>query len=153
MKKQKLMMISIVLILLVFLGMFLADQATLTPEEYYIEYLNTAKKNRLTSFENYLHYENSQAYELALTSTSINQLYSYEILSSKQLSDKLWAFTARLVTDFMPDGGVVTNFVGVIDGEFRVMLSNQQIPAALQGSLDLSEYDVPEALDFSDIIR
>ena len=57
MKKQKLMMISIVLILLVFLGMFLADQATLTPEEYYIKYLNTAKKDRLATIENYLHFE------------------------------------------------------------------------------------------------
>lgn len=122
-------------------------------EQFYIEYLNTAMRNRSESIEKYLYFNDPRSRELAQISSS-NRLLEYEILSVEQLSNELWAFTCDIKTDAKPEGKTVYNFVGVIDGSFRVMTGIRQIPDYLKKTLDLSKYTYPDldTVDIADVI-
>lgn len=144
---------SICAFILFFSALLLLSATQNSPKSIYIDYLETAIVDRKASVENYLHFENPIAQELALLSVS-QKLYSYEILDSKKLSDSLWVFKASMVSDPHRTSQIVHNFVGYIDGQMYVMLNVDEIPSHLKESLDLSTYELtdPNIIDFSDVI-
>lgn len=110
-------------------------------EQVYTSYLETDKTDSYLAVKDYCHYEMKNREEMAAKST--DHIVDYRILEWCKLSDELWAVTAEISTTYQPQMRTVTNFVGIIDGEYRVMTGYRQIPQELKEGIDMSAY-IPE---------
>lgn len=148
--------ISIILLLaglIIFSVFCLTNTSASNAERFFVEYMNVAVSDRTESIIQYMHFEDLRYRELALLSAT-DRLLDYEVIDVELLTDELWVFTCNITSDSMPEGGTVYNFVGIIDGDFRVMNNVRHIPEDMKKSLDLSKYTYPDldTVDIDDII-
>ena len=118
-------------------------QETASPEDpvsaFYAEYLELSKTDREAAILQYQHFEDEESKELTLENRE--RVLSYEILALEKLSDALWALRVRLETEYEEGPYELYHFVGLIDGEMRVMHSTRAIPTQLREGLDLEPYE------------
>ena len=65
----------------------------------------------------------------------------YKIFGWEALSDKLWVVSHNLTVTDYPEIGEGVNFVGIVDGEYRVMRGVIDIPEELKEGLDLERFE------------
>lgn len=118
-------------------------------ENYYMDFIDAAKNGTFEDFVSFVHYENTD--HLNYAEESYIQLEQCEIERWKQLSADLWVVEIKVMMEgeSTMQGGFY--FVGVVNGEYRVMLNARNVPEALRNGLDLSEYLNPDALDVDDL--
>ena len=107
-------------------------------QQVYVDYLEISKVSVAEAVNQYCHYEIPEHREMALDSTVC--LNDYRNLEFKKLSDSLWVATVEIVDSYYPQGAVIYNYVGEIDGNYYVMTSDKQIPVNLKENVDFSEY-------------
>lgn len=99
-------------------------------------YLETCKKNPDT-IPSHMHFEyadEQEAYEM-----SHRKIVDYEILGTEKINDHLYAFTLHLEkeADTYPKRYY---FVGLIDGDWQVMLNIYNIPEELQNGFNKDRF-------------
>ena len=107
--------------------------------DVYEDYLKIAEVSLQAAISKHCHYERNEVYHMAME--CVDHITSYEIERWEQLSENLWV--ARLKhTCFSCDEMVLyaTNFVGLIHGTYKVMISVEEIPDFLTEGLDLEEF-------------
>lgn len=119
-------------------------------EQLYITYIETIKSDYVKAVNEYCYFEVPIIKEL--TEQSTEYITEYQILGWRQLSDQLWVVNTFFKTAFIPDGETMFNFVGIIDGQYYVMLNAYQVPSQLQENLDLSEYIPANAIPYENVV-
>lgn len=109
------------------------------PEDVYREYMEAAKSGYAEAQPEFCHFENSEYLQVVMEQT--DYVIDYEIISVEPLSEKLWAVNAKTVTLYHKDTWYsFTNFVGLIDGKYKVMVHEAEIPAELKTGIDLQRF-------------
>lgn len=120
-----------------------ACSPSLSPEEevqnFYMEYVEACKEDRMDATTKYVHFEDPFDWEMA-KQTSNNSLLRTDILNIERLSDELWVIHIYYESLYVPDGNETYHFVGVLDGEYKVMRSLENIPPYLKQDLSLEQY-------------
>ena len=120
---------------------------------FYTEYVEAAKKDRVSAATKYVHFEDERMREAAKMSSN-NTLLLTDILSIEQLSENLWVLEIYYESAAVPDGDTAYHFVGMIDGERKVMRNWENVPAELAQDIDFTKYmpDYDNIVDIDDII-
>lgn len=123
----------------------LPDRTLESVQAYYEEYMETKKtENSADKLLSYLYFENEWESEAYAATAGINPLVFYEILSTTQLNDNLWVLQIIALTkadqEEGREGEPFYNFVGIVDGEYRVMTHIRNIPEEIAGDIDLELY-------------
>ena len=109
-----------------------------TARDVYEDYLEMAEVSLSAAINKYCHYERIEMYHMAWDTPEY--MASHEIVSWEQLSDNLWAARLR----YTPNGKDVviegTNFVGLIQGTYKVFISIEEVPFFLTEGLDVQKY-------------
>lgn len=120
-----------------------ACSPSLSPEEevcnFYMEYVEVCKKDRMDATTKYVHFENPFEWEIA-KQNSHNALLHTDILSIERLSNELWVIHIYYESLYVPDGNKTYHFVGVLDGEYKVMRNSKDIPSYLKQDLSFDQY-------------
>lgn len=74
-------------------------------------------------------------------------LKKYKIMEASQINESLYSFTIHMRLGETIDQ-IVYNFVGNIDGEWKIMNNTSNIPEALQENLDVSLYQYSDEDSF-----
>lgn len=106
--------------------------------ESIVSFYEVSKTSPKDAFNRYCHYEHSENYDLAMQYCT--KTLEYEILSVKQLSDKLWSVEIFAKTEQVKLGLYTMQFVGIVDGEYKVMISSIEIPFDLKDGVEIEEY-------------
>lgn len=113
--------------------------------DVYEDYLELAEVSLSAAINKYCHYERIEIYHMAWDTPEY--MTSHEILNWEQLSDNLWAAKIRYTSpiggeDVASEG---TNFVGLIQGTYKIFISIEEVPYFLTEGLDLEEYYLERA--------
>lgn len=112
------------------------------PRDVYEDYLAAAMTSCANATAKYCHYEREQYRQMSEEST--DYFTGYEIQSWEQLSDELWVANLRFTCIYAGEAVIdATNFVGIIDGEYYVMTSIEEVPVDLLADVDIDEYTSP----------
>ena len=111
------------------------------PEAVYLEYMKAAKNGYASAQQKYCHFESDDTKEvMGLTSSKV---LKYEIIELDEITDSLWVVTAKTLTSTHPEVWYVfTNYIGVVDGEYKVLLNSNEVPEQLKQGIDLERYDI-----------
>ena len=120
-------------------GCHLEKDATVQDvEQVYIAYMEATKVDQSAADQKYCHYELKEYMELDAQNKTNN--LEYEILEWEKLSAQLWAVTSFVKTPAEPEGYQMTQYVGLVDGSYRVMKREFHIPSDLKQDIDFSKY-------------
>lgn len=115
-----------------------AEQQEQEAQAIYQAFLETCKTDQAAALEQYCHYEYDWIREIAME--SLDPLTSYEIQSWERINDCLWAASIYAESRGWPEGFIAMQFVGIIDGEYKVMTGVNQVPESLGENLDREQY-------------
>jgi hypothetical protein len=99
---------------------------------FYANYLEEMQVDAAKAMEKYCHYEDQEERTFALQSMAKDVFLSGEIVRIEKLSDKLWIVELIMETQNFPSPTGGANYVGILQGAFCVMTSEQQIPQELK---------------------
>lgn len=126
------------------------NSATRKAETFYKEYANTFITDRANAVNNYIHYEDVFLYHAAIADIAV-PFYRFEMRDIEKLSDSLWVVTAYIESDYQDEGYEITNYIGILNGEFKIMVNDLQIPAELKEGVDLSSYIPSDRIPYEDL--
>ena len=123
-----------------------APEFTLTPFDSsfsdavrcYSMFIDAAMADWSDAVEKYCHFESADNRKLSLEKGTPTR--SCEILRVEKLSDQLWEFEVFIKDGLLVDGAYGVHYVGVINGEYRVMVNIEEIPAALKDGVEIVPY-------------
>lgn len=123
-----------------------------TVQEFYVEFMETAKTDG-SAFARYCHYESEEAQRQAEKGADL--IKSYEIYRWGRYSDQLWCVEWFASTAMVPLGQGGVHYIGLINGEYKVILNIDHIPEELKAGCDIEEIEPfgPGIVDEDDIIR
>ena len=135
---------SIFLLLMVFLsGCMTKDTSNTVSQDdviaFYDDFMDLAKDGWSIAVQLYAHYENEVYLESAVNSDV--RVLEYEVISTKQLSGKLWEIEVYTESTEIPLGMYCAHYVGIVDGKMRVMISIKNIPEELKEGVELIPYE------------
>lgn len=107
--------------------------------DFYIECMELGKTDYQKAFLDSSHYEREEHYELARNHPQL--LITYEILRIEQLSDELWLVEGFYTSDKIKLGFYDLNYLAKFDGEWKIMMSIEEIPEALKEGIEFEEYN------------
>ena len=119
-------------------------------EEFYQEYADLLAYDVETALTDYVHYEDPLLYEIGIQTSNIT-IPEYNILSIEELSNTLWAIHVWQ-KDLIGSDYTIYQFVGVINGEYKVILNPDNIPSYLKTDVDLTPYYSENNVSPNDII-
>ncbi len=114
------------------------DESPADPKTLYEQYLELALEDIKKAQDKYVYFNSERLQSRAQESEWV--LESYEINQWKQLNEDLYVAITTVQNNSHPDSYQIANFVGRIDGEFRVILGILNLPESLKTGLDYSEY-------------
>lgn len=109
-------------------------------QDFYEEFMEVEMSDPVRAIEEYVFYNDEAIKAIAIDSVEGNHTTHYEILRLEIISEQLWAVEVYFETQMSPEGFTAFNFVGEVDGEYKVMRSVRQIPQSLIENLDLDAY-------------
>lgn len=120
---------------------------------FYLEFWEVFSNCRQDGYRQYCHFENQALYEELMAKAKQDLLY-YEIVRMERLSDELWVFEFFNQTIKRPDGIYQVHYVGNVDGEYRVFLNKDQIPAEIADGVTIPEFEPygPDYISPGDIV-
>ena len=104
----------------------------------YIRFMELAKNSFAEAAKEYAHYEIEE--NRILDQQTAERIRTYEIIQCRELSENLWAVEVFFTSDLNIYGGYCEHYVGIVDGEYRVLLATKHIPAELGEGLELEPY-------------
>ena len=107
--------------------------------EFYTEFLKTGMSDWGKAVEKFCAFPDQEQKTLALTGDPI--LY-YEILRIEKLSDSLWVVETFTKVKMLPNGAYGVNYVGFVDGQYKVFLNQSNIPKALTEGVEIEPYEI-----------
>lgn len=116
----------------------LPEDPTMEALETYIRFKEMQKKDYIGALKAYVHYEDPK--RLEEVEEISERIFTYEILRIEKLSPKLWAVEFFFTSEVIPLGAYCQHYVGIIGGEYRIMIGLKNIPAELSEGLDLEPY-------------
>lgn len=105
----------------------------------FLNYMEAAKVDYVEAVNEYRHFEDEETRQLTIEHACL-VLY-YEILRIEKLSSELWEIEFFSQTEVFERGFYCVNYVGLIDGEYRIMGNIEQIPDDLKEGVDIEEYE------------
>ena len=108
--------------------------------EFYTEFIEVDLSDPVRAIEEYEYYKDESLKAIAIESVKGNYTTDYEILSVEKITDQLWAIELYIETSMRPEGFTAYNFVGKINGEYKVIRGVGSIPDELIGDLNLDAY-------------
>lgn len=139
--KKKLWIAFLILALLILLNIHAtnlkANVVSFEVQDVFLNYLETIKSDYVKAANEYCHFEMPIIKELVMQSN--DYLLSYQVIKWEQISEVLWAVEVSITSTYSDENNIY-NFVGFVDGEWRVMLNPYQIPAYMLRDLDLAHY-------------
>ena len=121
--------------------------------DFYEEFIQLDLTDPARAIEEYVYYNDEAIKSIAIDSVEGNYTTHYEILGLEKITDQLWAIELYIETSMDPEGFTAYNFVGEIDGAYKIMRSVNQIPQPLIGDLNLDAYlPTGEYIDPEDVI-
>lgn len=108
------------------------------PKELYEQYLELSLEDVKKAQDTYVYFNNERLQARAQESEWT--LQSYEINQWEQLNEDLYVAITTVQNNSHPEPYQIANFVGKIDGEFRVILGILNLPESLKADLDYSKY-------------
>lgn len=129
--------------MLLILSILYACSPSPSPEEevrnFYMEYVEACKEDRMNATIQYVHFEDETDRKVAELNAQCTLLCT-DVLSIERLSNDLWVIYIYYENLYVPDGNYTHHFVGVIDGEYKVMRSVRNIPSDLKQDLSFEQY-------------
>lgn len=120
-----------------------AEGADSWPQDYKAfanEFLEARKTEDLSETVNYIHFE-FEDLRVAYIEAGDQHITECVVEKMEKINDKLYGLTLSLKTDMFPDEfQTAYNFVGLIDGEKKYILSVRNIPEDIRDNLDPSKY-------------
>lgn len=107
----------------------------------YQNFLQLFSTGEYVDIDPYLHYEIRE--HRKLNEKYFVNIANYKIKGWKKLSPNLWMATIYIQLANGEDGEICYHFIGMIDGDWKIMLGAHQVPSDLREGMDLSSY-VPE---------
>ena len=101
------------------------DESYYRVSEVYTEFIKTGMSDWEKAVNKFCAFPNQEQKELALTGDPI--IY-YEILRLEKLSDSLWVVETFTKVKLFPKGIYGVNYVGFVDGQYKVFLNQSNIP-------------------------
>lgn len=141
--KKKTIIFGIALPIIAVFVLFLCGktQNDATPKEFYERYLNACKVS-YTEAVDFVYFDNDWEADFYVGNPT-DKLLEYEILGEKEINNSLFAFQVKFESASDRALGKTTtayNFVGIIDGEYKVITNTRNVPAPLQDNFDETEY-------------
>ena len=117
----------------------------------YVSFFEGTKSTPRDAIDEYCHYELNEYYYLDMEHCT--KTLEYEIVSIKQLSNQLWSIEVFVKNEQIKLGQYAMQYVGVVDGEYKVMLSSKQIPPDLKEGIEIEDYEAhgPGIIDPGDV--
>ena len=137
--KRIICVIGAVLMLILSSACSSAELSEKDVREFYTEYVEAVKQDRLPAIFEYVHYEYESMLEADKEYPS-DPLFHAEILRVEKLSPELWVLQIYYESSQIPAGATAYQFVGIIDGELKVMKGHFNVPSVLAQNLDLEQY-------------
>ena len=158
MKKPIQRFFAVLLLLITMAALFCSckkvpEQKVIGPKELYEQYLTLALEDMQKAQDTYVYFINDRLQARAKEAEWT--LQSYEIEKWEQVSENLYAAITTVETNSHPEPYQIANFVGRIDGEYRVILGILNLPEDLKSSFDYTKYmemdeDYPGEVRFDD---
>ena len=128
----------------------LYDMSFAKAMDCYTAYIETAMEDWGKAVQEYCHYEDPSAMDQILDFPPIT---SYQIIRFERLSDNLWEIETFTTAPYKPYGSYGVNYVGLIDGEYRVMTNVQNIPSELTEGISIEPFEPygPDVIDPDDV--
>lgn len=117
----------------------------------YTKFIHAGLEGDNYTFVNLQHFEIPEMKEL--TEVYFIPVQNWEIIKWEKLSSELWVVESNIQTSDDWDSGTYYHFVGLIDGQYYIMVSTVHIPSELKDNLDVSRYDAPDSIHIEDIIK
>lgn len=113
-------------------------------KDFYVEF----REKWNVSYEDAKPYLNTEFPEYyANAAEEFIKTVDYEIAEAKEINPKLVAITVRCLHEGAEEYDFAYHFVGMIDGEYRVMLAAWEVPEELREDLNQNDYTYgPDAL-------
>lgn len=111
-------------------------------EAFYCEYTELANTDPEKAASEYLYFNDPNTQEMWIESAEFDLLYFHGIESIVQLSDDLWVLQVWTSSTYFPEKCLIPQFVGVIEGEYRIMISVKQLPDYYKEQIVIDEYTV-----------
>ncbi len=109
--------------------------------EFYEDFIQQEQTDPVYALEQFVYIEDENSKIIALTYAERGEVAtSTEILNVEKLSEDLWAVEISYVLPANPEGDTAYNFVGKVDGAYKVMRNVRAIPEELSRGLDLEPY-------------
>lgn len=126
--------------------------STLAALQFHVEYLETMKFDPVGATVVYCHHEDPQTEQIALEYACL--VLEYEILRIEKLSSRLWVVEQFTKSEINKLGRYGVNYIGIIDGRYRVMANEEQIPQELKEGIEIPEYmpHGPGIVDEEDVL-
>lgn len=120
---------------------------------FYIGCMELMKTDFEYVIRNHCHYELEKSYQLALE--NLDTFYNFQILRVEQLSEELWVIEYFYTSEVVPGGAYDLNYLAEFDGEWKIMMSNKQIPDALKIGIEFEDYnkESPGIVDPNDVLH
>lgn len=120
---------------------------------FYEEFIQVDLADPLRAIEEYVYYNDEVTKAVAIDSIKGNYTTHYDILSLEKITDQLWAIELYIETSMDPEGFTAYNFVGKIDGAYKIIRGIDQIPKSLSQNLNFDAYlPTGDYLNFDDVM-
>lgn len=117
-----------------------ADEAPIVDViNFYLDYIDDCKVSWRQAVLNHVHYESEESRNLALELD--DKVLNCQILRVEKLTDQLWEVERFMQTEIAKGGYCDVDYVGMINGQWWIMLSIKQIPAALKEGVEFEPYE------------
>lgn len=151
--KNNVYSVLLCIVLFALTGCVQENQQEVQIRTFYEEFIEVDLTDPVRAIEEYVHYNDETLKAVAIDSVKGNYTTYYEILSLEKISDQLWAVELYIETSMDPQGFTAYNFVGEIDGEYKVIRGVNQIPETLTQNHNLDAYlPTGDFIDPEDVI-
>ena len=116
----------------------LPAEPTLEVLEFYVSFVEMQKIDFIGAYREYGHFEDPEGWEKIENCQEV--IYECEIICVEKMSSNLWTVEFFYKSKEIPLGAYILHYVGVIDGEYRVMNNLRHVPPELSDGLDLKPY-------------
>lgn len=111
------------------------------PYNFYISYMELCSSKGLKEAQNYRYWE-SEEMRIACVEADVGGI-QYEVQRFEKINNELYGFTVLFSSEAMEEGTarIIYNFVGVIDGKYKVIANKNIIPDEIRDGLIEDNYE------------
>lgn len=135
---KKFTIIIALIIILITIIVFLEPSPPSEITVMYNDFLSSFSEGTYSDIDPYLHYEIPE--HRILNEQYFANISKHDIKNWKMLNSNLWVAKTYIQLDYEEKGNICYHFVGMIEGEWRIMLGQHHVPSELSRGIDLTKY-------------